>query len=207
MSEADKKKYDETAAKAKADREELVAELRLDAGIDGADCDNDCKVVYNDELLKWEKAVFESCKANEQSIECIDFVKIKKATEKARKTDGFYTGDAANRTTLGLKEVEETKKTKSTLTAAWLKTNKPAAGKVGSACSATEACTTETHCCGTATPKKVASVDAYDKIEGICADKKLGTYTDGLKRDYTHECGAKALLASATAVFAAVFLM
>lgn len=42
MSEADRKKYDETAAKAKADREKLIAELRLDAGIDGADCDKNC---------------------------------------------------------------------------------------------------------------------------------------------------------------------
>lgn len=48
------------------------------------------------------------------------------------------------------------------------------------------------------------------ELTGICVLEvkgSAGSYTDKLGRSYSHECGAKALLASATAALAAVFLM
>jgi len=99
--------------------------------------------------------------------------------------------------------------TKATLTAAFIKDNAPAAGEEGSDCgTGPDKCTTETHCCGTATPKENAAGVTTDQIETICAVESTGEYTDSLGREYKHECnGAKALLASATAVLAAVLLM
>lgn len=97
MTEEGKKAFDDAAAKSAATRKEELDALRLEAGIDGADCDKSCQAVYADELLKWEKAVFTACEANEKSIECRESLKLKKATEAARKADGYYTKDAQAR--------------------------------------------------------------------------------------------------------------
>jgi hypothetical protein len=207
MDDAAKAKFDETQAKNKADKEALLAKLRLDAGIDGAGCDKTCQSIYADELLKWEKAVLVSCTANEKSIECRESIKIRTTNEAARKADGYYSKDAEGRSTFDTSNSEQEKAEKSKLTAAWLEKTAPAAGAAGSKCSATNACTTAEHCCGTATAVPKEGVTAYPEITGICVDKVLAKYTDDLARDYTHECGAKALLASATAIFAAVFMM
>lgn len=70
MSADDKAKWDEERAIFLAERKTYDDGLREKAGYDGADCDNDCKSVFDAEFLKWKKAVFESCKTSKDSIEC-----------------------------------------------------------------------------------------------------------------------------------------
>lgn len=77
-------------AEADATRDKMLSEMRLEAGIDGDDCDKSCQAVYADELLKWEEAVIKACVANEKSIECRESVALRKASELARKNDGYY---------------------------------------------------------------------------------------------------------------------
>lgn len=88
----------------------------------------------------------------------------------------------------------------STLAAAWLSDNAPADGQAGSSC-ATSVCSTETHCCGTSTPKSGAYVTAT--LEDICADSTSLLYTDGLGRQYDHVCSYAAKLALSVATLAA----
>jgi hypothetical protein len=129
---------------------------------------------------------------------------MKEATEEARATEGYYAGDPAAREAFEEAAVAAVEATRATLTAAWVEANAPDAGTEGGACSASAPCTVEPLCCGTATPTSNAVGVTTGEITGICADK---TYTDGLAREYGHVCAAKALLASATAIFAAALLL
>lgn len=132
---------------------------------------------------------------------------MRAALEKSRKTDGYYTKDAAARETFDAAQADAQAKLKSTLTVAWVKDNKPVAGEAGSACSASNKCTDKTHCCGTATPKGNAAGSTDGQIEGVCASK-TGTLTfPKIGKEYTHVCGAKALIAGAATLLAAAYAL
>jgi len=92
---------------------------------------------------------------------------------------------------------DEVKALESSLAAAFIKDKRPDAGAEGSSCSKETKCTNAAHCCGTAKP--VANAFVTPAIEGICVSSTSGTYTDGLGREYTHTCGARALIATAAA--------
>jgi hypothetical protein len=92
---------------------------------------------------------------------------------------------------------DEIKALESSLAAAFIKDTRPEAGKEGSECSKEVKCTNSAHCCGTAKPVKNAFVTP--EITGICVSTATGSYTDGLGREYTHTCGARALIATAAA--------
>jgi len=70
--------------------------------------------------------------------------------EKSRKAGGYYEKSADDRSAMDATEADTQKALKKTLTAAWLKDNKPDDG-LGSDCSAKDKCKDNTHCCGTAT--------------------------------------------------------
>lgn len=102
--------------------------------------------------------------------------------------------------------VSEIRAAESSLAAAWMEANEPAAGEAGSSC-AVNKCTDPSHCCGTSTRKIGANVN--DPLENICADETSLEYTDGLGREYTHECNAESesfahLTRTASAAFAAL---
>jgi len=106
---------------------------------------------------------------------------------------------SAERTAFDEARVEEVAKLESSLAAAWIADNKPAAGKEGSAC-AEDKCTDEKMCCG----DSKAKIDG-DDLKKICVtstDKKTGTFTDGLGRGYDHTCATGAKFLSAAAAFA-----
>jgi len=84
--------------------------------------------------------------------------------------------------------------------------NKPTGAAEGAPCTLTT-CGAATQCCGTSTPEANAVGVTDGQLKDVCVDKTTLKYTDGLGREYSHQCGAKALLASASALLAAAFLM
>lgn len=59
MTEAEKTAFDEAEAAAKAAREALWTELKETAGYNSAECDDDCKSVFEVDLLKWGQDVYQ----------------------------------------------------------------------------------------------------------------------------------------------------
>lgn len=76
-------------------------------------------------------------------------------------------------------------------------------GAEGGFCSAEEKCTSDKHCCGTGISK---DGDQELKLEGICFDSTTLKYKR-FEFEYDGTCGAKSMLASATALLAAAYLM
>jgi hypothetical protein len=53
MTDDAKAAFDEKEASNLAARQALWDELKTTAGYDSADCDDDCKAIFNADLLKW----------------------------------------------------------------------------------------------------------------------------------------------------------
>jgi len=218
--QACKDKFD-AAQKVKDDaRTAFITELKTLAKFDDASCNSTCKEIFQVDLLKWEKAVYETCKADEKAIACREANAIRKDTETDRATTTYYTGTAEKRTEFDTARKEKDAALESTLTAAFIKNNKPKSGEVGSDCKVEASddalgtldaddysCPTATHCCGDATPKDGAFVNA--KLEKICNTKEALTFTDGLNREYTFKCleNAIKLASTATAAVLAAYYM
>jgi len=187
-----------------AAREALWDELKTTAGYNSADCDDDCKSVFEVDLLKWGQEVYQQCSQDPDSIACREAESLKKEEETARAAGdkNYYSGmTASERTTFDSARVDEVAKLESSLAAAWIESNKPAAGAEGSAC-AEDKCTKDTMCCGDSKPKTGNSGDELKKICVTSTDKKTGSYTDGLGRGYDHTCATAARFLAASAAFA-----
>lgn len=208
MTDAQKATWDTERAKLVKERETFDAKLRTDAGYETDACDDDCKAIFDAEFLEWKKDVFETCKATPDSIECRDANAIKTDTESRRNTAGWYSKDVDARKTWNESDEAEVEKNNKALVAAFMKDNAPASGKDGSTCSGETECGVETQCCGVSTPEGNSVGVTTGQLDDICVDKTSLKYTDGLGRQYKHMCdGAKALLASASALIAATYLM
>jgi len=205
MDAAAKKKFDEEQAATKLKREKLWDELRKAAKADASTCGDDCKAIFEADLLKWGKAVYETCKADAKSIDCREAEKIKKAEEKARAAGvkNYYLMTPTEREAFNTARKADVAKEKSSLAAAWLKSNVPSAGKDGSSCAGTKKCTGTTLCCGTSKPKAGDVKKGATSLPKVCVtskDKKKGTWKNDFGWSYDHTCdGAKALLASGAA--------
>lgn len=165
--------------------------------------------VYLAEQLQWEKDQWDLCgRENEAEIKCIKADELRSALETARAADGYYAMDADDREDWDEAYVETAATELTTLTAAWITANAPAAKAEGGACSATSACTESTHCCATtATPPSSSGLDALTNICGSSSTKK---YTNEIGIEYTLVCpvsSAKALVASAATLIASAYLM
>jgi hypothetical protein len=206
MTDDEKAKFDEGEAELLAKREALWAELKTTAGYASAECDDDCKAVFEADLLAWGKVVYEECSQDKSGIACREAEKIKKDEETARATGdkNYYSGmTAAERTSFDTARVETVARLESSLAAAWIDNNKPAAGAEGSACDADNKCTKDTMCCGDSKPN---AGNTGSELKTICVtstDKETGTFTDGLGRGYSHTCAKGAQMLTAGAAFAA----
>lgn len=206
MTTEEKAAFDEKEASNKTKREALWAELKTTAGYNSSDCDDDCKAVFEADLLKWGKAVYETCSQDANGIACREAEKLKKDEETARASGdkNYYSGmTVAERETFDAARVETVAQLESSLAAAWIDNNKPAAGAEGSACGEGNKCTKETQCCGDSKPK---AGNTGSELKTICVtstDKKVGSYTDGLGRGYDHTCAKGAQMLTAGAAFAA----
>jgi len=117
--------WDEERAERIAARDEADALDKENAGYD--DMSNDAKAVYDAEYLTWKKAWFKVCQEEPDSIECRKGREVRDADEVARKADGYYEKEKADRDTFDETQESETEKEKNALAVAWLDDNKPAA--------------------------------------------------------------------------------
>lgn len=170
--------------KAETDKyDETVKGLKEDAGYDDKECDETCKAVFEGELLKWEKEVYETCKAGPKTIQCVKATDLKQDVEKSRGKD-YYTGDAAKREEADKAYEEAEKALEAKLTAAWTEENKPAAGKEGGTCNETVTCEA-TLCCGNRTKAGATAAD----VGTFCQNSTTLKWTDPTFDDeYTHVC-------------------
>lgn len=204
MTDADKAKWDEEYGAKEYDSKLRKESDKTEAGFD--DMTIEQKTVYEADLLEWMKETWEACQENKDSIECTKKWEIRKEQQMERNANGFYAKSADDRKSFddGLKDIMKSKK--AGLTAAWIKDNKPAKGssEEWAPCSATDKCANPDHCCGTADPRDGKN----DPITGVCSDKNKREMTaTKLKMVYYHECGAKALIASAATFIASTYLM
>merc|ERR1711939_115155 len=167
------------------------------------------KTVFDADLLRYKKAKYEACKKDLKAIDCTGADKIRAAEEKKRNTDKYYAKKTVDREAYDKTQAEETKKLKASLTAAALEAAKPKAGEVGFSCLADRttgkrpACGA-TQCCGHA--KFSGKTTGFE----ICNEKTATTWVtkiSGKDMTYAFVCGAKHLIASATAALAAAYLM
>lgn len=208
-----KAKFDKEQAATKLKREALWKELKTAAKADAATCGDDCKAIFEADLLKWGKAVYETCKADAKSIECREAEKIKKAEEKARAagTKNYYLMTPTEREAFTTARKTDVAKEKSSLAAAWLKSNVPAAGKDGSSCAGTTKCSADTLCCGTSKPKAGDVGKGATSLTKVCVtskDKKTGSWKNDFGWSYDHTCDiAKNLIASGAAFATAAYAL
>jgi len=209
MTDAQKKKFDEEVESATKKREALWAELKTLAKVDQQECDDDCKALFEADLLTWGKEVYEECAKSKNDIACREAEKIFKdnLTRKATGTKNFYSGMTEPERKEFIKGYEaDKKKLESSLAAAWMADHKPKAGAEGSTCAGETKCTGTDQCCGTAKP---ASGYVAATLTDICVKKstdgKATLYEDGLDRKYDHTCSAKSLAVSVAAFATAVF--
>lgn len=59
-------------------------ELKTIAGYNDDACDDDCKSIFNVDLLQWGQKVYEKCTQDIEGIACREAEKIKKEEETAR---------------------------------------------------------------------------------------------------------------------------
>jgi len=206
-----KAKFDTEQAATKAKREALWTELKKEAKADQTSCGDDCKAIFEADLLKWGKAVYETCKADAKSIECREAEKIKKAEEKARAagTKNYYLMTPTEREAFTTARKADVAKEKSSLAAAWLKNNRPASGKDGAVCLQNKC--SDKQCCGTSKPAAADVPKGATTLAKVCVtstDKKTGSWTNDFKWKYTHTCDvAKNLIATGAAFATAAYAL
>jgi hypothetical protein len=209
MSTEDKATWD-AEWKAEVDKaDEVLKGFRTTAGFDEDACDDACKAVFEADLLEWQKEVYQTCKADSEGIECRKADDLRTDTMKNRGKYYYQTYTKEERTTADEAQKEKTEALKSTLVAAFRDENKPADGKSGGMCSATQVCETQL-CCGNSTPdadQKFATED----LSNICASALTLKYQDDLGNNYTHVCtglmATKLFAVTAAAVTAAASLV
>lgn len=193
----------------------MWTELRKAAKTDvsNVSCTDDCRAIFEADLLKWGKAVYETCKADAKSIECREAEKIKKAEETARAAGvkNYYLMTPTERDAFTTARKADVAKEKSSLAAAWLKSNVPAAGKDGSSCAGTTKCTGTTLCCGTSKPKAGDVSKGAKTLAKVCVtskDKKKGAWKNDFGWSYDHTCDiAKNLIATGAAFATAAYTL
>jgi len=208
MSAEDKEKWD-AEWKAETDKaDEVIKGFRTTAGYDKDSCDDACKAVFEADLLKWQKEVYETCKADKEGIACRKADELREDEMKNR-GEAYYTGTADDRTAADEAQKEKTEALKAQLVAAFREENKPAAGTSGGMCSETQLCDTQL-CCGNSTPDADQKF-ATENLENICASALTLKYQDDLGNNYTHVCtglmATKLFAVAAAAVTAATSLM
>jgi len=159
---ADKKKeWDAAWAKKVTARKASDTKDKTNAGYDKMTAE--AKTVYDAELLKWKKAVFETCKTSPNTIECKDARGLRDDSEKARIASKYYTQGVEQRKKLDTSRADAEKKAKATLSAAWLKANPAKTGEPGFSClppAPKTACGDGAfNCCGAMWPKGNAAGD------------------------------------------------
>lgn len=172
---------------------------------DIATCLDDCKALIEAELLRWQKEVYETCKADAKSIECRQANEIKKAEEKNRANYDYYNLDADKQQEYVKGRNIDIAKLESSLAAAWLADNAPEAGEDGGPCLDGNRCNDANHCCGDAAPQTGKFVKKV--LENVCASKTTLVYTNDLGEGYDHTCLAKNLAATAAAALAAAYAL
>lgn len=197
--QACKDKFDAEQKALTDEYDAFVKELKTEAEYDDDACDDACKAIFEADLLKWQKAVYETCKADAKSIQCVKANDIKKDTEKARGKD-YYTSDEAARTEADKAREEAVTALEATLTAAWKEENKPADGTEGGMCSADVLCPAGM-CCGNLTKNGAAAAE----VGTFCADATTLKWTDVFDDEYTHVCtGLNAMKIGSSIAAAAV---
>jgi len=177
-------------------------------GFNASDCDDKCKVVFEETYLEWKKEVYETCKSDADAIAC------RKAEELyedviTNRGAAYYTGSAEDRATADEAQKEKTEALESQLVAAWREENKPADGTSGGACSEVIDCDMML-CCGNSTPKADQKF-ATENLTNICVSALTLKYEDDLGNEYTHVCtglmATKLLAAAAAATTVAAALI
>lgn len=139
MTEEEKTAFDEEQAAADTARDEFVATLKTTAGYDTDACDDTCKALFEEELHKWERRKYETCKADSKGIACrkADEIKTDEETQRAAGDKNYYSGMTDDeRLTYEFKREDEVKALESTLTAAFIVDSRATEG-VGRICGPT----------------------------------------------------------------------
>jgi len=211
MTAEEQKKYNEEVAAKKLKKTAFFTELKKEAGVDKADCKDDCKLRYEKDLYDWIENSYKLCKADPKQIACVKKDDLRKEEMKQRgaATKNFFAAmDDSERAAFKKGRKDAVAKQESSLTAAWLEEKKPKAGEAGSSCKDAK-CTGKDMCCGTSTPSTNASGVTTGQKEKVCAIAKDG-WSNVLGKKFTHVCassGAAKLMASAAAAVAAISLM
>lgn len=168
MTDEEKTKFDEDQAAAEAKIVEFEDSLRKLAGNTDDACGDACKAVIEDMILANAKDVYEACKADKESIDCVNANELATAAWTARGKE-YFTGDKAAREAMDAAVAEERAKEKSSLTAAAIGAIE--AGTDRGSCELTVCVDPETtHCCGTAT---FGEGDAM-KTKKVCGGRAVG---------------------------------
>jgi hypothetical protein len=182
--------------------------MEISMGDEADNCDDKCKVVFEESVFEWKKEVYESCKTDADSIQCRKAEAIYEDVIKNRGA-AYYTGSAEDRAAADKAQKDKTEALESQLVAAWREDNKPAAGTSGGMCSETQSCDLML-CCGNSTPKADQKF-ATENLTNICASALTLKYEDDLGNEYTHVCtglmATKLLAAAAAATTAAAALI
>lgn len=214
-----KAKFDKDADAAAAKAAEFIGELKALVEYDDvAKCDDACKAVFEANVLKWEKEVYQTCKDDAKGIACREANAVYKDTVTAQ-GNAYYTGEASDRESFDGSRAEAVEALESSLAAAWLEANDPAAGTEGGECAADgDSCTNPDEmdaegnpielCCGTMTHKTNKGSDGKATfLVNKCANKKSKVFEDSIGGQYTHVCGAFKIGASlAAAVVASLYM-
>lgn len=167
MTAEDQKAWDEKRTALDAKRKEFFAELKTQAGFDTDKCDDACKAVIEEEILKFGQNKFKNCAEDEKAITCREADKLfkEKFTAMIGGGDGeknFFTEmDKEAREKFDSGFAEKAEKAASALAAAWLKDNAAEAGTPGGKCreagDAKGLCDVGS-CCGKSIPQSVKGV-------------------------------------------------
>lgn len=230
MTDEEKATFDEEQAANDKARDEFVAELKTTAGYDTDDCDDTCKALFEEELHKWERRKYETCKADSKGIACrkADEIKKDEETQRAAGDKNYYSAMTDDeRLTYEFKREDEVKALESTLTAAFIVDSRATEG-IGRICGPTSyngqvgssvatavmnalfkaedsvQCEGADECCGIATPVQGAFVN--DRLV-MCNTKGTGvTFENDLGQVYNFECQNAIKLATSVAAASVAYL-
>lgn len=176
MSAEEQEAFDKARKAVREEKEAEFAKLKKAAGYDDDNCDLECKAAYEEDLLAWRKNVFETCKTDEKSIQCVKAFELREDEEQARAggDKNYYHGmTPEEKSSFTENRQEAIKAVEASISAAFIKASKPAKGQSGSDCdvaAVTEggkaSCSNKeaNHCCGTAKPKEGAFVNESIEI-------------------------------------------
>jgi len=210
MDAAAQKAYDAKVAAKDKERDALYAKFKTEAGVDKADCDTNCKLLYEKDLYDWIEKKYKLCKADAKQIGCVKGDALRSDELKARgaAAKNYYAKMTdAERTTFNTGRKDAIAKEEANLVALVKKENAPKAKDDGFSCK-DAACTGTNQCCGTSTPTANAAGVTTGQQTKVCAVAADG-WSDVFGKKFTHVCdsGATKLFATAAAAVAALSLM